>query len=78
MYLGERYQIDTTEHSILRIPEGQQPAKPLYTCIGIGSAAVVYRGIDTHTGQAVAIKVLRDATDVKFVTRFQHQAKITM
>ena len=79
MYLGDRYQIDTTERSILRIPEGQQPAKPLFPgAIGVGDTAVVYRGIDTHTGNAVAIKVLLDATDVKSVTRFQHQAKITM
>jgi len=76
MYLGERYQIDTTEHSILRTPE---PAKPMYPgAIGVGGTAVVYRGIDRQTGRAVAIKVLRDATDAKFVTRFQHQAKITM
>jgi serine/threonine protein kinase len=79
MYLGERYQVDTTEHSILRIPEGQQPAKPLFPgAIGVGRNAVVYRGIDTQTGKAVAIKVLLDAIDVKSVMRFQHQAKIAM
>jgi eukaryotic-like serine/threonine-protein kinase len=79
MYLGERYVIDTTERSIIRIPEGQQPAKPLFPgAIEVGSNAVVYRGIDTQTGQAVAIKVLLDTTDVKSVTRFQHQARIAM
>jgi eukaryotic-like serine/threonine-protein kinase len=81
MYLGERYQIDTTEHSILRIPEGQQPAKPLFPgAIGVGSTAVVYRGTDRQTGKAVAIKVLREeyATDERFIERFQREAKIAM
>lgn len=83
MYLGERYQIDTTEHSnLLRVPEGQQqPAKPLLPgAIVIDNTDVVYRGIDRQTGQAVAIKVLRSdyAMDVKFVTRFQRQASIAM
>lgn len=81
MYLGERYQIqDSNGHSRLRIPNGQQPAQPLFPgAIGVGKMAVVYRGIDTHTGQAVALKLLHDsyATDPKFITRFQRQARIT-
>lgn len=74
MYLGERYQL-LDPHKYL--PDGQQALLQDY--IGRGSTATVYRGIDTHTGQAVAIKVLRDhyATDIKFVTRFQRQARIT-
>ncbi len=82
MNLGDRYQIDTTpRYNDLRIPEGQQPAKPVFTgVIGIGSTAEVYRCIDRQTGQAVAIKVLNKeyATDAKFVIRFQRQAKLTM
>ncbi|HLX57210.1 MAG TPA: protein kinase [Ktedonobacteraceae bacterium] len=40
--------------------------------------ATMYRGIDTYTNQAVAIKVLREvySDDPKFVTRFQRQAKL--
>src|SRR5437868_2249692 len=47
--------------------------------IGHGGITVVYRGIDTHTGKQVAIKMLRNiySTDPKFVKRFQREAKST-
>ena len=47
--------------------------------IGRGGMSTVYRGIDTHTSQIVAIKVLREIynTDPKFVRRFQIEAELT-
>ncbi len=46
--------------------------------IGRGLMTIIYRGIDTHSDQVVAIKVLRDtySTDPKFVKRFQHEAEL--
>lgn len=46
--------------------------------IGRGGLATIYLGIDTHTNQVVAIKMLREvySTDPKFVTRFQREAKV--
>jgi serine/threonine protein kinase len=46
--------------------------------IGRGLMATIYRGIDIHTDQFVAIKVLREtySTDPKFVKRFQNEAKM--
>lgn len=43
-----------------------------------GQIAIIHRGIDTHTDQVVAIKVLREtySTDPKFVKRFQNEAKV--
>ena len=45
--------------------------------IGRGGMATIYRGRDRRMERVVAIKVLRDiySTDVKFVTRFQREAK---
>src|SRR5579863_7813837 len=45
--------------------------------IGRGSMFTICRGRDTVLNREVAIKVLRDiySTDVKFVTRFQREAK---
>jgi eukaryotic-like serine/threonine-protein kinase len=46
--------------------------------IGRGLMAIIYRGIDTHTDQIVAIKVLREtySADPKFVRRFQKEAEV--
>src|SRR5258706_6372715 len=45
--------------------------------IGRGGMATIYRGRDLHMDRVVAIKVLREvySTDVKFVARFQLEAK---
>jgi eukaryotic-like serine/threonine-protein kinase len=45
--------------------------------IGRGGMATIYRGRDLHMDRVVAIKVLREvySTDVKFVQRFQLEAK---
>src|SRR5260221_13780962 len=45
--------------------------------IGRDGMAIIYRGLDLRTGRIVAIKVLRDiySTDLKFVARFQREAK---
>ncbi len=49
----------------------------LQDSIGRGNLATIYRGIDTHTDQVVAIKVLREtySADPKFVRRFQVEAR---
>jgi serine/threonine protein kinase len=46
--------------------------------IGRGLMAIIYHGIDTHTDQIVAIKVLREiySDDPKFVRRFQKEAEV--
>lgn len=46
--------------------------------IGRGLLATIYRGVDTHTNQVVAIKALREVyiTDPKFVRRFQKEAEV--
>src|SRR2546425_3651016 len=45
--------------------------------IGRGGMATIYRGRDTQMDRVVAIKVLHDPynTDLKFVARFQREAK---
>ncbi len=45
--------------------------------IGRGLMSTIYRGIDTDTDRAVAVKMLREpySTDEKFVRRFQVEAK---
>ncbi|HEV2471181.1 MAG TPA: protein kinase, partial [Chthonomonadales bacterium] len=45
--------------------------------IGRGGMATIYRGLDLRMDRVVAIKVLREiySTDVKFVARFQLEAK---
>jgi serine/threonine-protein kinase len=47
--------------------------------IGRGGMATIYRGRDLQMDRVVAIKVLREvySTDVKFITRFQLEAKAT-
>ncbi len=46
--------------------------------IGRGGMAIIYRGQDLKTGRSVAVKILREtySADSKFVTRFQHEAKV--
>ena len=45
--------------------------------VGTGGMAVVYRALDTETGQTVAIKVLRPEyeSDMEFVRRFSREAE---
>ena len=46
--------------------------------IGRGLMAIIYRGIDTQTDQAVAVKTLKEVyiRDPKFVSRFQKEAEV--
>ncbi len=46
--------------------------------IGHGHLTIMYRGMDTHTDQSVAIKVLREdySKDPKFIIRFQKEAEM--
>jgi serine/threonine protein kinase len=46
--------------------------------IGRGLMAIIYRGIDAHTNQVVAVKILKEVytQDPKFVRRFQKETEI--
>ena len=48
--------------------------------IGSGGMAIVYRGQDEHTGQAVAVKVLRSeyVQDEAYVRRFEKESQIAI
>lgn len=62
----------------MKTPTPIIPGYELRECLGRGGASVVYKGLEKHSGQTVAIKILRKRFNHDFVLqrRFQEEFRI--